>query len=172
MFNGYLKQYVRRLSGQDTTSLYKLADYAKDSHRLRAPLFLYAMCNGKVDLLLKATKDKELNRYYGQLAGKYTFDGLMVALDNKDASLDENFHKTYNSFVQKRDMPQTHKRAKLSMHDKIRRLQNEKGVTNYRLYTDLNLNPSNVNNFLKNKDVANISRGTARQMMLYLEAYA
>ena len=93
---------------------------------------------------------------------------MMDALENRDSSLGESYHKAYNSYIRRRDMPKTHEQAKLAMRDKIVRLQKEKGVSNYRLYKDLNLNPGNVNNFLKNGIVTPVSRETARQIMMYL----
>jgi len=171
-FKGYLEQYVRRLATEETNSLHKLAKDAINNHRLRAPLFLYALSKDKLEVLLKATKDNVLNAHYTELATKYSSDNMMIALMDGDTSLNENYHKVYNSYVRKRDMVKTHERAKMSMRDKIRSLQQEKGVSNYRLYKDLELNPGNVNNFLKNGVVSKLSRNTAKRMISYLEAVA
>ena len=171
-FKGYLEQYVKRLSTDETNSLYKLAKDAVNNHRLRVPLFLYALNNDKVEVLLKATKNKTLKTYFIELAIKYPPVSIMAALVNGDSSINENFHKVYNSYIRKRDMTKTHVRAKMSMRDKIKNLQKEKGVSNYRLYKDLNLNPGNINNYLKNGTVSKVSRNTAKRMISYLETIA
>ena len=169
---GYLRQYVPRLSTQDKGGLFRLAAEAKTNYRLRAPLFLHALCENKIDVLLSFTKDEALKSHYTEMANKYTFDVMMSALENGDASLGENYHKAYNSYVRRRDMPKTHEQAKLAIRDKIRSLQKTKSVSNYRLYTDLKLNPGNINNYLKNGATSKVSRNTARRIMLYLEAIA
>ena len=55
-FRGFLTQYVKQLSAQETNSLYKLAAEASSNNpRLREPLFLYAVYSQKQDVLLQAT---------------------------------------------------------------------------------------------------------------------
>lgn len=47
-FRGFLTQYVKHLSVQETTSLYKLAKEASSTNpRLKEPLFLYALFSQK-----------------------------------------------------------------------------------------------------------------------------
>ena len=167
--NGYLERYVRSLSLNNTNSIYKLADEVNDNHRLREPLFLYALCTGKVDLLLRATKGGALHSLYSEMARSYTLSTMLSSLESNDSLLDESYHKAYNSYTCRRDMPKTNFRSKMLMHNKIKRLQKEKSVSNYRLYTDLGLNPGNVNAFLKSGDARKVSLETARKMISYLE---
>ena len=54
------------------------------------------------------------------------------------------------------------------MQKKIVEMKKEKGITNYRIYKALNLNPGNVNSFLKNGDTGKVGLNTARRMLKYV----
>ena len=54
------------------------------------------------------------------------------------------------------------------MRSRILRLQKERNVTNYRLYTDLKMNPGNLNAWLKHGDGNKISLDRARDVLRYL----
>ena len=170
-FPGYLKRYVRSLAGINTNSIFRLAKEAGANYRLREPLFLYALSVDKVDILLRGVKDNLLRDEYAVLANKYSWDEMLSALESSDRLLGSNYHKVYRSFISKRDMPQTNCDTKVLMHKKVKSLQDSKGISNYRLYTDLKLNPSNTNYFLKHGDVNKVSLDVARSMIAYLEAF-
>ncbi|MCL1805253.1 MAG: transcriptional regulator [Clostridiales bacterium] len=169
-FAGYLNGYVRALSSSKTNSLYKLANEVPQNHRLREPLLLYALSIGKGDVLLKAITDSNLRSQYSNVMRDYDWSKMISALEIKDARLDNGYHKAYHSYVSRRNMPETNAQTKVLMWKKIRRLQEVKGVSNYRLYTDLHLNPSNINAFLKHGGCTKVSLDTARKMIGYLES--
>ena len=56
------------------------------------------------------------------------------------------------------------------MLDKIIRLKSEKNISNYRIYTDLKLNPGNFNSFIKNRNIKKLSLSNTRETLNYLEA--
>ena len=56
------------------------------------------------------------------------------------------------------------------MRKKVKRLQEKNGVTNYRIYTDLKLNPGNLNAWLKHGDSEKVSLETARMTLRYVES--
>ena len=58
------------------------------------------------------------------------------------------------------------------MRQKVKRLQEKYGVTNYRIYTDLRLNPGNLNAWLKHGDSDKVSLDTARKTLRYVEGRA
>ena len=58
------------------------------------------------------------------------------------------------------------------MRRRIVQLQKEKGVSTYRLYTDLSLNPGNLNAFLKHGDCSKVSLSTARRAVQHLQDYS
>jgi hypothetical protein len=55
------------------------------------------------------------------------------------------------------------------MRNKVVQLQKPKVVSNYRLYSDLRLNPGNFNAWLKYGDPNKVSLDTARRTVKYLE---
>jgi len=169
-FNGYLKKYVRFLSIEKTNSIYKLAKEVPHNLRLREPLFLYAYSVGKVDILLKATSNYSTCFRYSELVKQYTYEDLLIALEEMDEQLGWDYLKVYKSYCSRRDKSKTNTDTKVLIHKRIRCLQVEKGISNYRLYTDLNLNPSNTNAFLKHGNVGRFKMETAEKMLDYLEA--
>ena len=171
-FKGFLKQYVYALSSSKTHSLYKLSDEASTNSRLREPLFLYALFHDKGAVLLQATKDLSLKSKYSDMFIKYDKDSMRKALDSSSPELPERYIRVFNSYTRlmMRKSNKTH--LKTLLHKRIRKLQAEKKVSNYRLYTDLKLNPSNINSFLKTGNPRKVSQDTADRMLAYLESVA
>jgi hypothetical protein len=169
-FNGFLERYVRALSMNATNSLYKLVREVPTNHRLREPLLLYALSSGKTNVLLRASAGTELHAQYSKIVANYSWNDMINALEAKDESLDRNYHKAYRSYISRRDALETDNDTKTLMHSKIKRLQNSKRVSNYRIYKDLGLNHGNANAFLKCGDVSKVSLDTARSMVTYLES--
>lgn len=168
-FKGFLTQYVRQLSHQNTLSLHKLsAEAASDNPRLREPLLLYAMFSGKLDLLLAVTHESLLE-YYTVLVSQYTVEQITSLLDKGSPLLAMEYHKVWHSYLNRRDQLQADNHTKALMRKKVQRLQQENGVTNYRIYTDLKLNPGNLNAWLKHGDGNKVSLDTARMALRYVE---
>ena len=57
------------------------------------------------------------------------------------------------------------------MYRRISEVKQAKCVTNYRIYKELNLNPGNVNAFLKNEDISKVSLDTARKILTFVNEY-
>ena len=57
------------------------------------------------------------------------------------------------------------------IHRRVLELHKKKKLTNYRLYTDLKLNPGNVNAWLKHNDFSKMSLDCARQIYKYVKSY-
>ena len=171
-FKGFLAQYVKQLSAQNTNSLYKLAAEASDDNlRLREPLLLYAMLSEKQDVLLKAAKNLVLHKHYSEMVSQYTSEELIVLLEQESPELEEGYHKVWRSYQSRKNRCQADNHTKELMRKKVKRLQEKKGVTNYRIYTDLRLNPGNLNAWLKHGDCDKISLVTAREALRYMEQY-
>ncbi len=172
-FRGFLTQYVRSLSEQETTSLYKLADEAAcQNYRLREPLLLYALYSQKEDMLLQATKDAVLHAEYSGLLAQYTQESMLQELMEQDSALPVEYQKVWRSYMVRKNRAQTDDHSKELMRQKVKRLQAKYGVTNYRIYTDLKLNPGNLNAWLKHGLGDKVSLDTARQTVRYLESRA
>jgi len=167
-FAGYLRQYVRSISTRSTNSIFKLAREVPENPRLREPLLLYAFSIGKIDLLLRASSGCPVCSQYAELGKRYTWESLMNALEDMEMQLGWDYIKVYKSYLSRRDKNKTDSDTKTLMHKEIRYLQALKGVSNYRLYTDLCLSPSNANAFLKNGYVNRLNIEAVERMLHYL----
>lgn len=171
-FKGFLTQYVRQLSVSNTNGLYKLAEEASsDNPRLREPLFLYALYSGKQTVLLQATKDQDLFVMYKEMVLKYSSDQMTHMFETNAPVLPVEYHKVWKSFQAQKNRGQSDDHTKELMRQKVRRLQDKCGVSNYRIYTDLNLNPGNVNAWLKHGATDKVSLDTARRTLRYVEEF-
>lgn len=170
-FRGFLGKYVRSLSGQNTNSLYKLAaETVNENPRLREPLFLFALYSDKMDVLLQATKDASLHAEYSRMAVQYTRDKMTKALTDSSPDLPFDYLKVWKSYLSQKNRGQSDDHTKELMRQKVKRLQAQHGVTNYRIYTDLKLNPGNLNAWLKHGDCEKVSLDTARKTLRYVES--
>ena len=170
-FKGFLTQYVRQLSKSDTNSIYKLAAEAgSDNPRLREPLLLYALYSSKQAVLLQAAKNPELHTEYQKMLA-YSEEEMTQLLESGSSLLPAEYHKVWRSFQSHKNRGQADDHTKELMRQKVRRLQNQCGVSNYRIYTDLKLNPGNVNVWLKHGAADKVSLDTARRTLRYVEGY-
>ena len=147
-FHRYLQRYVRSLSIANTNSIYKLVREVPDNLRLREPLFLYAYSFNKMDVLLKASTGCPACAEYYDLADKYQWDELLNLLEENDIRLSNEYRKVYRSYVARKNRPDVENETRRLMHKRTRKLQEQKSISNYRLYTDLKLNQSNINAYL------------------------
>lgn len=172
-FKGFLTQYVKHLSRQETGSLYKLAaEASNDNPRLREPLLLYAMVTGKQTVLLKATKNVSLHEHYAGIVSRYSMEQLTELLEKGSPLLAEEYHKVWRSYMSCKNRLQADNHTKELMRQKVKRLQKKNGITNYRIYTGLKLNPGNLNAWLKHGDAGKVSLDTARKALHYVEGLA
>ncbi len=169
-FSGFLSRYVRQLSGTDTTSLQKLTVVASEEMpRLAEPLLLYALYTEKQALLLQTAKDTSLYPEYHLLLNAYTRETMTEGLVSGSPLLADGYHKVWRTYLSLRDRNKADDHTKELMRQKILRLQTSSGITSYRIYTDLKLNPGNVNAWLKHGDARKVSLATARKILQYLQ---
>ncbi len=169
-FRGFLTQYVRQLAEQETNSVYKLAAEAGSTNpRLREPLLLYAVYSQKQDILLQATKEPNLRSEYFRLVTLYSAEEMTELLEQTSPLVPAEYHKVWRSYQSRKNQGQADNHTKELMRQKIKRLQEKNEVTNYRIYTDLKLNPGNLNAWLKHGDSDKISLDTARRTLRYVE---
>jgi len=169
-FHRYLERYVRSLSYGNTNSIYKLVKELNENPRLEEPLFLYALCFSKADLLLKASSESPVYTKYAGLLKVYSWDDIYKYLIEEDKKLEDGYHKVYKNFFTKYKMSDTLNDVKQLKYDRIKKLQDKRKISNYRIYTDLMLNQGNINAFLKNGDVSKVSSKTVERIIEYLEA--
>lgn len=171
-FKGFLAQYVRDLSEAGTNSLYKLAREAdKTNARLVEPLFLYALTSGKQEVLLRAVRGNRLYDHYCTMLETCTAETLTETFQKGTAQLEEGYVKVWKSYLRCKNRGQGEEHTKELMRQKVLRIQEKKGISNYRIYTDLKLNPGNFNAWLKHGCGNKVSLETARKALHYVETY-
>ncbi len=169
-FRGFLTQYVKQLSKQDTNSLFKLAsEAALENPRLKEPLLLYAVYTQKQGLLLRAARELPLYEDYRRILEQYPENILTQLLATHSPELPVEYQKVWNSYMSCKNRVQSDNQTKELMRQKVKRVQQKSGVTNYRIYTDLRLNPGNVNAWLKHGDCEKVSLNTARIVLQYVQ---
>ena len=171
-FHGFLGQYVSTLSLSGSKRLYTLAsEMVSKNPRLKEPLFLYAFYSDKALYLLSVTKAPGIVQEYTELLNRYDKAAMEAALSNDDPLLREEYRKVYRSYLTARDKKIGELHTKNLMRNRIIRLQDEKGVSSYRIYKDLGINQGNMNAYLKNGDCSKVSLNIARKAIQYLESY-
>ena len=130
---------------------------------------LYALFSNKQDVLLQATKDSRLNRDYSVVLQRYTISEMTMVLEAQSDELSEDYLKVWRSYLTYKNRSQADNHTKELIRQKVKRLQEKKRVTNYRIYTDLRLNPGNLNAWLKHGNGDKVSIETARRTLRYVE---
>lgn len=169
-FAGFLCQYVRELSGADTFHMRRLLACCDDNPRLREPLYLYAMVSGKLEVLQRALPRQESTSYFifhEWLAVYSDLETVLARLQSADEALPERFVRVWKSYVAVRDRTENENHLKSLMREKAIELLAAKKVSNYRVYTDLGLNPGNTNAWLKHADNSKMSLSNARSILTY-----
>lgn len=172
-FAGFLKKYVQELSEQKTVSVRKLAKTAEEERpRLREPLLMFLFLTHTPESAERLLRGfPKLSSQYRHLNAYNSQSQLLDALEDKTANLPENFLKAYRSYRSVRDRFQNEQRTKAFMRQRILKLQVEKRVTDYRLYTALRLNPGNFSAFMRQQKLDRISLDKTRQMLSFLESH-
>ena len=166
---GFLTQYVRKLSYGNTNNIYKLADEVNRGHyRLREPLVLYAMCSGKEALLLRAAKHSALYEHGSKMFATYNKDNIELALQDDNRFLNSEYKKVWSSYQCAKNKLQSDNHTKELIRQKIKQIQQQKCISNYKIYTGLKLNKGNVNAWLKDGVQSKVSLNTARLILKYV----
>ena len=165
-FNRFLTGYVRTLSAYDTNSLVRLTqEAANENARLREPLYLYALWSEKRDVLESYARKHGLDKFYGELL---TFGKNEVEVSLRNGTMPTEYQKVWKSYQCRRDRYLIDNETKELMRGRVLKLQTDLHVTNYRIYTDLHLNPGNLNAWLKHGQSEKVSLDTARSVLEYL----
>ena len=160
-FINFLKEYLQDVSGMPSANIHKLADASKKNLRIRDCLILYCALSNTQRILNKFTN----NKY------KDVLDRLNEYNFLSDEFSDYEFKKIYTSYQHKINVVEYSDITKEKAHDNIVRMMSEKGITNYRVYKDLKLNPGNINDYLTNKNVKKVSLETVKQIFNYVSSY-
>ena len=166
-FKGFLTQYVKELSQSNTLDLKRLADEATaGNYRLGAPLVVYAVVAEKEEALLRSlgTSDAadDLRGMLRDMSGKPVEETLASGNAPADCI------KVWSAFQVAKSAPDRERELKDAIRKKVLQMMKTGGYSKYRIYTDLKLNPGNVNSWLKNGDSNKVSYQNAERIMNYV----
>ena len=158
-FNNYLKQYLADVSGQSSFSIHKLTKLSKRNVRILDPLILYCLFEDKMNIF---------NKY---CSCNHNLESL-----NKNNFLDDKysdyaFQKIYQSYTRKNNLSKYDLQTKGLIRDNILKLMNEKNISKYRIYSDLSLNPGNINDYLLNGNAKKVSLNLVKKIYNYCRNY-
>lgn len=160
-FINYLKIYLQDVSGLKSINIHKLVLKMKKNYRIRDSLILYSALSNKRKVLNQFTNNK-----YETVLNKLTQDNFL-----SDEFNDYEFKKIFTSYKRKINYYEYSDITKAKAHKNIVRIMDEKGISNYRVYKDLKLNPGNINDYLTNGNVKKVSRDTVKAIFNYICNY-
>ena len=104
-----------------------------------------------------------------QLRKRFDYLKPLSALNPEQLTQSQSEYKTiYENYLNQKNTKRNNDKLKALMQKKIVEVQTEKGITNYRIYKALNLNPGNVNAFLKNADTSKVGLDTVRNILVFV----
>ena len=165
-FKGFLTQYVKELSQSNTLNMNLLVRETETNYRLRAPLVLYAVASEKASHLSRLLPISDNTGEMRRMLAKLSADNMEQLLQTEQVP--EEYRKVWTAFNVVKGAPGRDRMLKDAMRSKVLQLQNACHCSNYRIYTDLKLNPGNVNCWLKYGDRCKVSYPTAERIVNYV----
>jgi hypothetical protein len=168
-FMSFLRDYAKDMNPEQSLGLFKNEKYVKSDTRLLNVYSFYVFFNHDVTNTLLQKKDKLPNLYKKYEEYKSKYDGVdLKNLEQKVESLDSfnelnKLYTSYKNLVVNKDLVQKKLYYKIIMQTK-----NEKNISNYRIYTDLNLNQGNTNDYLRNKRFEKLSLDNIKRIANYV----
>lgn len=166
-FLGFLRQYVKELSGENTLSIKRLAACCDSFPKLREPLFLYAVFSGQLQTLRNALQ-AEPNEPLQKLCDSFGDIVTLEMLQQMDEVLPERMCRVWTSYVSARDRTATENHLKELMRQKAISFLSSRKVSVCRICKDLELSQSNVSLWLNHGNPNAISYENAKRVLDYL----
>ena len=157
-FRTFLQGYCSELSGLDTASLKRFALTLPDVPRLKEPLLLLALEQGREAYLLRHCGSAAAD-YSSWIAG-YRRSGLDLVSYLDTLPQDDRFHKVLQSWKSGNGQLEADRRLLAQVSRRFNELLAEKGLTRAQACRIAGLNKGNFYAFLKG-DVTKLSRSTA-----------
>jgi len=168
-FRGWVTRELAYLSGERTLNLRRLAYLAQTSEpRLRERLVLYAIATAQVERLSSYLYREDMINELEELAGMLRGRNLDDPTGFEETNLPPRYQKALMSYKTAYTRIDTRNDSKRLRWEKSTQLQKEKGVSNARIAQDLNLDPGNVNSYLKHGATERFSLENATRIMKYL----
>ena len=170
-FERWIQRQLLNLTNTESFNLRKLAALAqKDNPRLREPLLLYAHETGKLERLFSYIWKNDLLESYNSVAKLIANKDLTeVSLREQEIEgLPREYKKFLSSYRIAHQKPENTNESKKLRWERSRALQLEKGISTAEIYRSLELNPGNVNAYMKHGALDKLSLKNATNIMKYL----
>jgi len=173
-FKGFLRRYLKDLSYCGASNIRLLAnEIPNGSYRLVEPLVLYAKSTSSCDYLRRVADDSILLTEAFRFEDKRFEDVISLLeceLKKESGDVPFNYIKVYQSYIYIRNKQKNQNHTKMLIRNRINELLAQKGISVYRIYTDLGLNHGCVHAYIKNNNVNGISLITARRILEYMKS--
>lgn len=163
---GFVESYVEELSYSRTTSINKLVVELEINPRLREPLIMHGILSGMPNSVSR--RNPEFFQEYITISEIIQEE---TAIELYQEYLPLKYKKIISAYENRLNKIINDNETKLLMRERIRQIQQQKQITNYRIYTDLNLNPGNVNCFLKHGIADKLALETVRTIWGYVRNF-
>ena len=160
-FKGYLKKYIKDVSGSDTLSVAKLVRISKKNYRLTDSIILYCVLENKSHLFNKYSKGKFAD----------IIDGLSKNNFLSEKYKERDFSKIWDGYQHRSNVTKYDNAIKNRIRINILKEMKKRKMSNYRIYTDLKLNPGNINDFLTNGNASKVSLDLVERIYQYVNGY-
>lgn len=162
---GFLRGYVRELTGLETDSLKRLLEATLNSApAAEEAVMAFAAAQGKAAYLAKLAKGTRLEEPYREASERIDqstdLESFFV-----DAGSTERYRKVWLAYCAKKDAIKADRRAILLMRDKTLEAMAATQHSIYGVCKELGLNQGNVYAYLNKGDASKVSRATARRIM-------
>lgn len=169
-FPGFLRSYVKALSGENTLSLPRLVTLACAEPRLAEPLLLWAVVADRAERLATLLAGRDDLAADLDLLTRLHSEGLLEDALAEERDLRPEYSKVWTSYTVRRDASERDRLLRLTARERVLELESRKSVTRYRMAKDLGLNPGNLHAFLAQGDATKLSLERAVALVEYLEA--
>lgn len=165
-FKSYLKNHVKEISDSHSLDIAKLVvEAANGNTALYEPLVLYCMLCDKESAFLKAVaKVPNFDRSY--ILANVTEKDLV----NKKSLIPENYKKVYETYREIRVGNKISHEYKEQLRKKIVSFHKKYKLPLRKISLAVEIDPSNLNAFVKNKEYSKISPDKLEKIVEYLES--
>ncbi|MCF0108104.1 MAG: hypothetical protein HUJ59_03795 [Bacilli bacterium] len=161
---GFLKSYLLKLSSINSLNVALLCKEIDNNPRLEPLIITYCYYANKKNVLEKrfASRNKK-----SEIIEKYERSEFIAAFEKQE--LESEYKKIFDTYNLKKEHIYYERINIEKIRNNVLKMLKEKKISKYRIYTDLSLNPGNINAWIKNNDSTKVKLDTAIKISSFLE---
>lgn len=169
-FRGFLSKYCKELTSSNTTSIKKLFHLADSEYpRAYEPLLLLAICEGRIQYLLKQAQESSVLLRYEELLNAWGKSGQSLEAYLETLSEDDRFRRPLSAWQAEQARLQDDRKVLAQVAKNLSALLDAKHITRAAACKLVQVNKGNFYAFLKG-DSSKLSRKTAMRIYRQIEA--